>query len=211
MNKTGKKEPVWGPFLHLLRVTKLPYVWILVYTLFGLFQSQLNLIFPDYSQKITAGDVSTPTLAVMFAVVIGSSLLEGAINAVSGVTIAKISLRFRESVWGRVLRLPVSYYDSHMPRELINRVTEDTTLLSDNLARIPNSIVSCVYSLAGTFFMLFSYHKTLVVAELVIIPPCWWAARFSAAACNFCAATKSRPAPPSSPALSRRSCSTSPW
>ena len=175
MSKKAKtikqKRAVWGPFIHLLRVTRLPYVWILIYALTGAVTAQLkNVMFPDYTQRITAGDVSAATITVMVLVVIGDALFTGIGGSIYTVTTAKISLRFRESVWSRILHLPVPYYDKNMPLELINRVTEDTTMLSDNLATLPRGVISGVISLGGIFFMLFQYNKFLVLVELITIP-----------------------------------------
>ena len=175
MSKKAKtikqKRAVWGPFIHLLRVTRLPYVWILIYALTGAVTAQLkNVMFPDYTQRITAGDVSAATITIMVFVVIGEALLSGVSGSIYSVTTAKISLRFRESVWNRILHLPVSYYDRNMPLKLINRVTEDTTMLSDSLAALPRGVISGVVSLGGIFFMLFQYNKYLVLVELITIP-----------------------------------------
>lgn len=175
MSKKAKtikqKRAVWGPFIHLLRVTRLPYVWILIYALTGAVTAQLkNVMFPDYTQRITAGDVSAATITVMVLVVIGDALFTGIGGSIYTVTTAKISLRFRESVWSRILHLPVPYYDKNMPLELINRVTEDTTILSDSLAALPRGVISGVISLGGIFFMLFQYNKYLVLVELITIP-----------------------------------------
>lgn len=164
------REKVWGPFFHLLRITKLPWVWILFVAVFTLTRTQLNLLFPSYTQKITAGDVSAATILTMVIVVLGQAVLTGLSGAVSGVATGKISLRFRESVWGRLLKLPVSYFDTHMPRELINRVTQDTTMLSDYISSFPGGILSGIYSLVGTFVILFSYDWHLVMVEAIMIP-----------------------------------------
>ena len=46
------KQPIWKPFFCLLHQARLPYFYILLYTLLSISASQLYLLFPSYTQQI---------------------------------------------------------------------------------------------------------------------------------------------------------------
>ena len=170
-NPKGKtRQPVWRPFFYLLRITRIPWIWILIVTIIALGQSQIWLMFPDYLSRIIDGDTSSTTIGIMVAVIFGQGIVFGLIDAASTAANAAISLRFRESVWHRIVRLPMSFFEKQMHRDVINRVTEDTSLLSDTLANFPGGVIGTLYTLIGTFVMLSAYDVKLVLAELIIFP-----------------------------------------
>ena len=49
------KRLIWKPFFHLLLQARLPWFYILVYTLLSMAASQLYLLFPSYTRQIMNG------------------------------------------------------------------------------------------------------------------------------------------------------------
>lgn len=167
---TRRRSRVWVPFAKLLSVTKLPWLAIIALCVLDLTKSKLFLLFPQYTQQITAGDISIATFSLMVAVVIGKALLTGASSALDEFTNAKFSLRLRDAVWGRILRLPTAYYDKNMSRDFITRLTSDTDLVSANLVHIPSRLLTSLYTLIATFMILFTYDYRLAIAEAIMVP-----------------------------------------
>ena len=168
-SKKNKRQS-WGPFFKLIKKTKLPYLWILACIAASLLVAQLNLMFPSYTEKITAGDFSTGIIIATIAVLFGGALADTLYQATCTIVKGMISQRFRDTTWNKVIRLPMRFYDKNGTTELISRVAEDTTKLSDFLTDDVAGLVSNVYTLAGTMIMLFSYDWHLVIAEAIIIP-----------------------------------------
>ncbi len=170
-DKTDKKiKQDWKPFKKLIKQTKLPYGWILLCIAASLLVAELNVLFPDYTEQITSGDFSAKIIIVTIAVLLGGAFADTLYQTSCMIVKGMIDKRFRNVVWKKVLRLPVSYYHDDGTSEIISRVTEDTTLLSTFLTDDVAGLVSNIYTLIATAVMLFSYDWHLVVAELIIIP-----------------------------------------
>ena len=52
------KQPIWKPFFCLLHQARLPYFYILLYTLLSISASQLYLLFPSYTQQVMQGNIN---------------------------------------------------------------------------------------------------------------------------------------------------------
>jgi ATP-binding cassette, subfamily B, bacterial AbcA/BmrA len=170
-DKTDKKiKQDWKPFKALINQTKLPYGWILLCIAASLLVAELNVLFPDYTEQITSGDFSVKIIIVTIAVLLGGAFADTLYQTSCMIVKGMIDKRFRNVVWKKVLRLPVSYYHDDGTSEIISRVTEDTTLLSTFLTDDVAGLVSNIYTLIATAVMLFSYDWHLVIAELIIIP-----------------------------------------
>lgn len=164
------KHPVWKPFFHLLHQAKLPYFYILLYTLLSILGSQLYLLFPSYTQQIMKGGINETIILMVIAVVLGQALITSVNQFVLAVASAKVTLRLRELLWNQILRLPVSFFEAQSSGSLISRVTQDTAKLSDWAATFPGNTLSAIYEFAGAFFILFSYHWKLAALEAVMVP-----------------------------------------
>lgn len=73
-------------------------------------------------------------------------------------------------IWGQILRLPVPFFDGQPSGNLISRITQDTSKLSDLTATLPGNVLSSLYMFFGAFGILFSYHWKLAALEAVMIP-----------------------------------------
>ena len=170
MRNTQKAKQAWKPFAQLIKKTKLPYGRILLCVAASLLVAELNLLFPSYTEQIMGGDFSAGIIIATIAVLIGGAFADTLYQSVCMIVKGTISERFRNTVWNKVIRLPLRFYDVQGASEVISRVTEDTTKMSDFLTDDLAGLVSNVYTLVGTTLILFSYDWHLVLAELVIIP-----------------------------------------
>lgn len=172
--ETGAKKGVWKPFLYLIKNTKLPYFWMLVLVLINLFGAQLYVLFPNMSQKIFAGDVSTKTILTMVVIIFLQCFVGGVQVFLSSMTQAKITRSFRRSMLKTTLRLPVPYFDKNMANQIISRNTEDTTTLSKLIGDTIPAIPSYIYSFVAIFVALFTYNWRLVLLSVAVIPLVWF-------------------------------------
>lgn len=170
--KNGKEgeEKIWGPFLKFITQVKLPYIWIILSIVVALGQTRLSLLFPEYTQKIMAGDISSKVIITTIIVVIGQALLTSIWQFIGSVASSKVSLRVREYIWKKIVHLPMFFFDKNNPNELISRTTYDASQLSDLFANGIANVLSSIYQLIGTFLILFHYNWRLAATEAIIIP-----------------------------------------
>ena len=160
----------WKPFRALVKKTRLPYGRILLCVAASLLVAQLNLMFPSYTEQIMEGDFSTSIIVATIAVLIAGAFADTLYQSLCMIVKGLISKRFRNAVWEKVMHLPIKYYSEDGTNDLISRVTEDTTKLSDFLTDDVAGLISNIYTLVGTTVILLSYDWHLVLAEAVIIP-----------------------------------------
>lgn len=168
-SKVGNKW-VWRRFIRFLKTTKLPWLLILSSVVVSLISTKVGTIFPDYQQKLTSGDISTKTVLTAIAILIGSALAVIISTYLNGYTTAVINRNVLDTVWYKVLRLPISVYQRTSPRELISRITIDTGTAGDLFVTVLTNLLSGTYGLFLAFSYIWSYNKTLVWIQLGLIP-----------------------------------------
>ncbi|NEZ73899.1 ABC transporter ATP-binding protein [Clostridium botulinum] len=144
------KHEIWKPFFKLIAKVKLPYLWIILSIISALGQTKLSLLFPQYTQKITSGDISRPTIIIAAAVVLGQAMLTSISQFIGRIASSKVSLSFRKFIWKQLVHLSIPFYDKNMPKEMISRTTNDTTKLSDFFAFSIANVLSSIYQLLYT-------------------------------------------------------------
>ena len=167
--KTGKKQD-WHSFRTLIKDTKLPYGRILLCIVAGLGVSQLNLMFPSYTEQIMGGDFSARIIVATILVLFGGAIMDMVYQVICQIVNAKISKNFRDVVWKKIVKLPMGFFDKNGSSELISRETEDTSQLSNFLTDDIAGIISNAYTLIATMVILLGYDWHLVVAEILIVP-----------------------------------------
>lgn len=168
-NKT-KKRSIWKSYLKLMFRAKLPYFYILLCIVFQLAYSKLQFLFPGYSQKILAGDISKPIIYGAMAVIVGKTILDGIIRVISKITNFKIDKSFRTLVWDKLLHSPISLFDKEKPNELVSRTSSDTANISIMFSYIIPSTIGMLYFTYTTIQELFIYNWMLGAIQLVYIP-----------------------------------------
>ena len=168
-SKRTKSGP-WRPFLELIKKAGLPYIAILVVILFSVLNSAVNLLLPDATARVMAGDFSSAAILTMLGILLIQAVSLALREFSRSVARAKVTLRFREYMIKKTLSLPLAYYDKNMADQLISRTTLDTTMLSDFFGSSIPYIPATLYSFIGTFVILFSYNWRLIVLEAVIVP-----------------------------------------
>lgn len=166
---SGKKQ-VWSRFIRFLQSSHLPWPLIVLSVVVSLVSTRVGAIFPDYQQKLTSGDISTKTVVTAIVILLASALSVVASTYINGYTTAVINRNVLNTVWGKVLRLPMSVYQKTSPRELISRITVDTGTAGDLFVTVLTNLLSGIYGLFLAFSYIFSYNKTLVWIQLGLIP-----------------------------------------
>lgn len=166
----NEKRSIWKSYLKLMFKAKLPYFLILLCIGIQLLYSRLQFLFPGYSQKILAGDISKPIIYGAIGVIIGRILLDGIIRLISKITNFKIDRSFRTLVWNKLLYSPISLFDKEKPNELVSRTASDTANISIMFSYIIPSTIGMLYFTYETIQELFLYNWSLGAIQLIYIP-----------------------------------------
>lgn len=78
--------------------------------------------------------------------------------------------RAQETLWGRMLRLDMMYYDTHDPANLMSTLTNDVDTAVKSLISQLVSLIPGIYYLIRVCMTLSSYDIRLLLSILVLIP-----------------------------------------
>ena len=167
--KDRKKTKVWRSFFEMLRKVKVPWGWLLLAILITLGYSTIMMLFPDYTQQVINGDVSSKTLVTLVSVILGSLLLNSASTAIKGITDAKVGFAMEQAAWKSISGLTLSDIEKENTKELISRVTTDTRSISQMLSmRIPY-LLQYVYTIVASVMMANSYDGSLLITLVLLL------------------------------------------
>ncbi|WP_459129254.1 ABC transporter ATP-binding protein [Guggenheimella bovis] len=164
------KKGVWKKFFRLMSQAKIPWKLIFVSVFINLVATKVTMMFPDYQMQLTMGDLSPETIRTALLILIGGSILTIIYVYLSGYTTCKINRNVLNLVWEKVVELPLSIYQRINPKELISRITTDTTAMGALFVDVIGSLLAHGYALYLALTYLAGYHPTLLTVQLIMIP-----------------------------------------
>jgi len=177
---TSDKLPklTWPSITRLLSLA-LPYKWFLIGAgVLALLSSSANLALPLIARVALDRVLQTKSihsLDLLAAAVVGLLVLSGAINFSQFYLLAyagnKIVYDFRRRVYGKLLALPVSYFDKTRSGDLASRLSNDASqvqqTLTSDLSGLFGNLVTLI---GGTGVLLWlNWQLTIVVLLLLMV------------------------------------------
>ena len=146
---------------------------ILTPTLIG---RAINRIFDGVQNARAIGGIFTVNLIymgnIMFVILV-LYLLGALFNYIPQYILAgvsqKLTLSLRESISGKLNRLPLRYYDTHKKGDILSRVTSDLEKVADTLQEGLTQFISAVITITGAFVMMLSISPSLTLVALLTI------------------------------------------
>lgn len=147
---------------------------ILTPTLIG---EAINQVFDGVQKAISTGGTFTVNFETMGGIMLAilALYLLGALfyyipqHLLASVS-QKLTLSLRESISGKLNRLPLRYYDTHKKGDILSRVTSDLEKVSDTLQEGLTQFISAIITIIGAFgMMLFISPSLTLIALLTII------------------------------------------
>lgn len=167
--KAEKKKGFWKSFIRYY--TRFPIPWWLYILSFmsGIVYTELGVALLKYNINLNTGKLHNSTL-IGYA---GLTLLMALVSIATNMTVAyasgRVSLRSKNVVWRKILRLPMKEFDQRKPSSLISRVTADAAQASQTMTTL-SALVTSVYSLIRVFIVMYNYSHTVTYWMLLAIP-----------------------------------------
>ena len=165
----ARNAPVWSSFLTMLRKSKLPWGWLILTLALTFGYSSVYLMFPDYTEQVINGDISTRTIATFVVVIVGSMALNAASSFLSGLTSAKMTRSMERSAWRAVSELPVARVEAENNKELISRITADSTSVSMLLSNFLPYMLQELYLTIGSLAAASEYDSSMLWTLAVLL------------------------------------------
>lgn len=166
-----------GTIRRLWRYLEGYHVAIIVIVIANILSAGLNLALPFLFAYALQNHILTLDFQgayVIGGVMIAISIVNAIIRYVgryltlsmSQETVAKI----RKQAFDKLQVLPVRYYDTNQPGDIVSRITNDVDLISNVLASFINEMVASVILLIGSVVMMFVLNWALALVVISFVP-----------------------------------------
>ncbi|MBN1411476.1 MAG: ABC transporter ATP-binding protein, partial [Spirochaetales bacterium] len=118
--------------------------------------------------------VNFSLLGIIVAVLATAYLADGTLNLLRGWIMAGISQRIvrtlRKSLFDKLQKLPVSFFDGKTHGDLMSRISNDIDNLSTTIGQSTTQLFSNIIMIAGSIVMMVILSPLLALASLITVP-----------------------------------------
>lgn len=107
-------------------------------------------------------------LMVVFYLV--SSVLSYCLSVLMIFISQKMVRKMRADVFNKLITLPVGFFDHNQSGDIISRISYDIDVINTSLSTDVVQILSSIITVVGSFLMMFSISKSLLLVTVVTIP-----------------------------------------
>jgi ATP-binding cassette subfamily B protein AbcA/BmrA len=179
MNKQGidpdqlalkQKKGTWLRFAKLFPKCRIPWVWLAIYVVLNLGIVNIGISETDFTAQLFSGDTSGALLAKLIGAILINLVGSDLVVFTRQITSARADRNMRGVLLDKVLRLPMSYFQSETPREAVYRIVANSTVISNTLIFVVIPLVTAAYTAISVFGRVFTYDWRLSVILLGFIP-----------------------------------------
>lgn len=109
-------------------------------------------------------------LLLVLAIYAGSFVFGWLQGRLTAGIVQRTVFRMRESVEGKLQRLPLSYFDKQPRGEVLSRVTNDIDNIAQTLQQTLSQVITSVLTVIGVLAMMFWISPLLALVALVTVP-----------------------------------------
>ncbi|MEI3606111.1 ABC transporter ATP-binding protein [Pseudogracilibacillus sp. SE30717A] len=162
------------PFISLILSMNIPKL-ALTFGLIGTIISTLaSLAIPILAGEIVDGfSIETLSVGVIIAIVIAflfQAVMDGFSTYLLGAVGQKVIARLRETLWKKIVRLPVPYFDKTKSGNTVSRVVNDTGILKDLISQHFPQFIGGIVSIIGAVTILFIMDWKMTLLMLLSVP-----------------------------------------
>lgn len=185
-----QKEKMQAQFVHgktqkrhiLLRLGKYLWQfksWLFLAIVLSITSNLLSLAGPMYSgyavDAMTGkGQVDMERVVqccvIMIVLYLASAVLAYLLNLVMLQITKRIVSTMRSNIFDRLMRLPVSFFDTHAAGDIISRITYDVDTINTSLSNDVVSLAASAITVIGSLVMMLMISPPLVLIFVVTVP-----------------------------------------
>lgn len=165
----GRKSS-WKLFFKFLFKINLPWIMLSISLIFGVVSVKLGVKFISYQSKFFGGDLEKKTILIGIGIMATSMVVGTCSNYIRDYTTNKISRNIRISLWNKIVRLPMTVYQSLSPREMISRITQDADLMGTAFITIVVTMFTQTYGVFEYLKQIYEVDKSLAYIQFAILP-----------------------------------------
>lgn len=170
MKEKTKIKQNWKPFFQFIKEAKLPWGWILFYIVLTTAMTTVSAKLPYVQGQIMAGEIEDGGTILAYAVVtIVAALLSMPAVLLNAWNTARVNRNLRQTIWSKLIHMPMSHLDTVPPTSLVSRVTSDVSSTSYAIFSLI-SLFNFMYSMVITVGMIAGINLNMALMMLLLIP-----------------------------------------
>ncbi|MDO3653854.1 MULTISPECIES: multidrug resistance ABC transporter ATP-binding protein/permease BmrA [Bacillus] len=173
-NQKQKSKSKLKPFFALVRRTNPSYGKLAFALALSVVTTLVSLLIPLLTKQLVDGfsmsnlsGTQIGLIALVFFVQAGLSAYATYALNYNG---QKIISGLRELLWKKLIKLPVSYFDTNASGETVSRVTNDTMVVKELITTHISGFITGIISVIGSLTILFIMNWKLTLLVLVVVP-----------------------------------------
>ena len=176
----AKPKDARGTLRRIIRYLMAYRYLVLLFLIFAFLSNVGNLMGPRFAGKAIgateagAGQVDFGVVKhyalLMLLTYVGSNIMSFLVNFGMTRVGRRIAQNMRRDVFDKLMRLPVSFFDTHQAGDIISRVSYDIDVVSTCLSSDVIQILTSVVTVVGSFTMMCIISPPLVLCMAFTIP-----------------------------------------
>lgn len=169
-----KSKSQLKPFFALVRRTNPSYGKLAFALALSVVTTLVSLLIPLLTKQLVDGfsmsnlsGMQIGLIALVFFVQAGLSAYATYALNYNG---QKIISGLRDLLWKKLIKLPVSYFDTNASGETVSRVTNDTMVVKELITTHISGFITGIISVIGSLTILFIMNWKLTLLVLVVVP-----------------------------------------
>lgn len=160
-------------FIHLITQSKPHYWQLIVGLILGLFSTGMQLAVPKFAESLINGlgkHLNSGMVIAVIVLFIVSALISAASGTILGFFGEDVVYKLRDLLWNKLLRLPVSYFDTTKSGEISSHLVTDSTQVKDFIATSMPRMVTSILQLVGALVLMIAMDWKMTIMMFVAVP-----------------------------------------
>lgn len=170
----GQKRGSIKSFVLLIKKTNPSYARLSFAVGLSIITTLVSLLIPLLTKQLVDGFSMSSLSWKQISLIVGVFVVQALLSAYATYALSyngqKIIAGFREMLWKKLIKLPVSYSDQNGSGEMISRMTNDTMVVKELITTHITGAVTGIISVVGSIIILFIMNWKLTLLIFIVLP-----------------------------------------
>ncbi|MCY8994532.1 multidrug resistance ABC transporter ATP-binding protein/permease BmrA [Bacillus inaquosorum] len=173
-NQQQKSKSKLKPFFSLVKQTNPSYGKLAFALILSIVTTLVSLLIPLLTKQLVDGFSMSALSGTQIGLIALVFLVQAGLSAYATYALnyngQKIISGLRDLLWKKLIKLPVSYFDTNASGETVSRVTNDTMVVKELITTHISGFITGIISVIGSLSILFIMNWKLTLLVLVVVP-----------------------------------------
>ncbi|PSA94912.1 multidrug ABC transporter permease [Bacillus atrophaeus] len=173
-NKQPTQKGKFSAFFTLVKKTKPSYGKLAFALTLSIVTTLVSLLIPLLTKQLVDGFSMSSLSGGQIGLIVLVFVIQAGLSAYATYALnysgQKIISGLRDLLWKKLIKLPVSFFDTKASGETISRVTNDTMVVKELITNHISGFITGIISVIGSITILFIMNWKLTLLVLIVVP-----------------------------------------